>query len=507
MPAIGAHVDRHPAGSGNSLFLLDYCTKRSTHSEARTAPSTRSDDSLNKIRCIIVASREREGIAAIAAECVRALDSERFEILLRTGDPEIPECEILIPVVDVHSYQHVTADIVSLRQRSPATATLALTLNLSEQQLRGLLCSGVQDFSPAPFNSNDFRIRLQRAAGLLVPRPQPTAVRSMLCNQLQDFVGNSPPFIRVLSMLPRIAGCDASVLLLGETGTGKEVCARAIHYMSARASRPWVAVNCGALPPDLVEAELFGHVRGAFTNAHCARVGLIQEAEGGCLFLDEVDSMPLIAQCKLLRFLQDKQYRQVGSSQTLQANVRIIAASNRNLAKLAADGAFRQDLFFRLNVLSLLLPPLRERREDIAALCNYFLEQFSRRDRRPLLALGPAALQPLLAHDWPGNVRELKHVLERAALTADGPIIQADTIDLPATSAPDGSPGESFHSAKGRVVESFERHYIQQLLRQCDGNVSRAARVAQKNRRAFFELMRKHKIRSDRSSSTDHTGT
>ncbi|HEY0342929.1 MAG TPA: sigma-54 factor interaction domain-containing protein, partial [Steroidobacteraceae bacterium] len=321
---------------------------------------------MNKIRCIVVPSYEREPLAAMAAECVRSLDRERFEVLLHTSRHPIPACDILVPVVDADCYQRVVDAVVSLRQRSPAIATLALTRHLSERQLRALLCCGVQDFSPAPFNSNDFLIRLERAAGLLVPRSQPTAVRSLLSHQLQDFVGSSPPFVRLLSMLPRVAGCDASVLLLGETGTGKEVCARAIHYMSARASRPWVAVNCGALPPELVESELFGHVRGAFTNAHSARNGLIREAEGGSLFLDEVDSMPLVAQCKLLRFLQDKQYRQVGSSQSLQANVRIIAASNRDLAQRVADGAFRQDLFFRLNVLNLLLPPLRERREDIA---------------------------------------------------------------------------------------------------------------------------------------------
>jgi DNA-binding NtrC family response regulator len=227
---------------------------------------------------------------------------------------------------------------------------------------------------------------------------------------------------------------------------------------------------------------------------------LIREAEGGSLFLDEIDSMPVNAQCKLLRFLQDKQYRPVGGSNTLQADVRIIAASNHDLSKLAAAGTFRQDLFFRLNVLNLMLPPLQERRDDIAALSIYFLEHFSRRDKRPLLTLGPAALQRLLAHHWPGNVRELKHVLERAALTAEGPVIQADAIDLPPGPESKELLEESFHAAKGRIVNDFERLYIKRVLLECEGNVSRAARMARKNRRAFFELMRKHHICAERSA-------
>jgi two-component system, NtrC family, response regulator GlrR len=461
---------------------------------------------LNRIRCIIAAVAEREDMALNAARCIETLDPDRFDVDLHTGAVADLRCEILVAAIDAHCYQRTASDIVALKQQSPQTAVLALAINLTLSQLRGLLSCGVQDYSIAPFNSNDFLIRLQRAAGL-VPCTQPVAVRSMLSSQLQDLVGTSRAFSRVLSMLPRIAGCNASVLILGETGTGKEVCARAIHYMSARASRPWVAVNCGALPPDLVEAELFGHVRGAFTNAHTARSGLIKEAESGSLFLDDVDSMPLNAQCKLLRFLQEKQYRPVGSSQTLQADVRVIAASNRDLSKLVAAGTFRQDLFFRLNVLNLSLPPLYERREDIAALSQYFLEQFSRRDKRSTLGLGPAALQRLLAYQWPGNVRELKHVLERAALTADGPVIQADAIDLPAAPEAGGLPDESFHVAKGRVVKNFERHYIQSLLAQCDGNVSRAARMAHKNRRAFFELMRKHQIRAERNSPADSGAT
>jgi two-component system response regulator GlrR len=455
---------------------------------------------LNPIHCVIAASPEREAIAQSAVRCVQARDPERFDVDLQLGSIATSACEILVPVVDSSSCSRIATDIAALRQHCPQVCTLALTVDLSQSQLRGLLASGVQDFATAPLDLEEFLTRLQRAAGL-VGANRAAAPPGLRPSQLRDLIGNSEPFVRVLSLLPRISARDASVLILGETGTGKEICARAIHYLSARASRPWVAVNCGAIPAELIEAELFGHVRGAFTHAHTTRTGLIREAEGGTLFLDEMDSMPLSAQCKVLRFLQDKQYRPVGSSNTQQANVRIIAASNRDLSKLVADGSFRQDLYFRLNVLNLTLPALRERRTDIVALSDHFLEQFSQRDQRAAPSLGPAALRRLLAYDWPGNVRELRHVLERALVSADGPIIQADEIDLPVPEGADAQPEESFHVAKGRLVSNFERAYIQRLLDQYNGNISHAARIAQKNRRAFYELMRKHDIRPERPSA------
>ncbi len=445
------------------------------------------------LRCVIVTSPERDAIANLAAQCIQQYCPGRFDVSICAGAMDAHECEIAMPIVDARNYSTRALEIGALRQARPQAGTLALAVDLPLTKLRGLMVHGAQDFVATPFDCASLAARLERVSGLL-PGSQTATARDVLPDRIQDLVGNSPAFSRVLAMLPRIAGCNASVLILGATGTGKEVCARAIHYMSARATRPMVAVNCGALPPELIESELFGHTRGAFTTAHAARTGLIREAEGGSLFLDEIDSLPLNAQSKLLRFLQDKEYRPVGSSRALQADVRLIAASNRNLSEMVAAGTFRQDLFFRLHVLSLKLPILTERREDIAALSVYFLEQFSLRDQRPRLELAPAALQRLLDHDWPGNIRELKHVLERAVLHADGPIIQASAIDLPeALRRPQGSE-ESFRSAKERVVESFEREYILRRLAQCGGNVSHAARAAQKNRRAFFELMRKHNI-------------
>ena len=328
--------------------------------------------------------------------------------------------------------------------------------------------------------------------------------RTRLDPRMHEFIGSSPLLLREVAKLRTIAGCDAGVLILGETGTGKELFAQSVHYLSARRGNPWVAVNCAAIPVDLVEDELFGHVKGAYTTAHNARSGLVREAERGTLFLDDVDCLALPAQAKLLRFLQEREYRAVGSNTTRHADVRIIAASNRSLADLAAQGAFRCDLYFRLNVLNLSLPALRERPGDIAALAVHFIRQFAERYGRQVDAIAPAALHKLESHIWPGNVRELQHVVERAVVLAPGPALTADDIDLPGVT---GTPAqaatdESFGAAKARVVQQFERDYLEQLLCANCGNVTHAARAAKKNRRAFFALMRKHGISSERFRAT-----
>jgi DNA-binding NtrC family response regulator len=315
-------------------------------------------------------------------------------------------------------------------------------------------------------------------------------------------VGSSEVFLAAIARLPRYARCDAGVLILGETGTGKEVCAQALHYASPRAGGPFVAVNCAAIPGDLVEDELFGHVRGAYTHAHAARSGLVAEAEQGTLFLDEIDALPLAAQAKLLRFLQDQQYRPVGSSQSRQAHVRVVAASNRPLDALAATGQFRQDLLFRLNMLTLTLPPLRERMADVPVLAEHFLALSLREGQHALDSIASAAIARLMAWHWPGNVRELKHAVDRAALLAAGPVLQAADLDLgPAATASPAAAAEGFNAAKARAVRDFERHYIERTLAEAGGNIAQAARLARKHRRAFFELLRKHEIDAARFRS------
>jgi DNA-binding NtrC family response regulator len=252
-------------------------------------------------------------------------------------------------------------------------------------------------------------------------------------------------------------------------------------------------VNGGAIPVDLVENELFGHARGAFTNAFALQTGLVEEASGGTLFLDEIDCLPMLAQVKLLRFLQEKEYRPLGSSKVQRADVRIIAASNADLEEAVKNGRMRQDLFYRLNIISLTLPPLRERREDIPLLTDHFLEKYANEFGKPKASLTAEALGVLMNHAWPGNVRELEHVIERSLALCEGAVTTESDLAL-GSSSQTKRPLESLQAAKAREIAQFEKNYIQNLLRACSGNITRAAHAAQKNRRAFWQLIQKHQI-------------
>jgi len=390
------------------------------------------------------------------------------------------------------------------RLRADRTPVLVLAARLKPGEIERLIAHGASDFLAPESIGPELMVRVRHAIGridaapsLADPAPDPRVEAALArASAGAPLIGCSPAFQRQLRRLPLMAGCDAGVLILGETGTGKELCARAIHYTSKRAGAPWVAVNCGAIPGELVEDELFGHVRGAYTHAHAARSGLVAEAQGGTLFLDEIDALPLPAQAKLLRFLQEKEYRAVGSSTLRHADVRVVAASNGQVDRLVAQGRFRQDLLFRLNVLTLHLPPLRERREDIPALALHFFDRARREAGRPLGGLTPAALRRLLDHDWPGNVRELRHTIERGVLLCEGGLLRPEDIEFDGAPPQDGVTvaDESFHDAKARAVQSFERLYLQRTLAASGGNITEAARLAKKDRRAFFELIRKHQI-------------
>jgi two-component system response regulator GlrR len=389
-------------------------------------------------------------------------------------------------------------------RRWAAQAPLLLVPARSLGSVPRWLQAGACDFVVQDTGAEELALRLQRALAArsalsMAADVHATPLRGdAQATPLPGMVGRSPAFLRQLDKLAPIARCDAGVLVLGETGTGKEVFAQAVHYTSARAGKPFIALNCGAIPHELIENELFGHVRGAYTTAHAARAGLVREAEGGSLFLDDIDCLPLAAQAKLLRFLQEREYRPVGGNTLQRADVRVIAASNRDLGAMAAAGTFRQDLYYRLNVLCLKLPPLRERAEDIAPLALHFMRRYACRFDKPVHGFTPAALRALMLHDWPGNVRELQHLVERAVLLAAGPVLDAADLDLAAPHAP---ALESFQASKARVIQHFERRYIETLLSSTQGNVADAARAAGKHRRAFFELIRKHRITPERFRS------
>jgi DNA-binding NtrC family response regulator len=309
---------------------------------------------------------------------------------------------------------------------------------------------------------------------------------------MRQLVGESDAFLTEIEKLPLVAKCDASILITGDTGTGKELCARAIHYLSPRASQSFLPVNCGAIPAELIENELFGHASGAFTGAKTTQRGLIDEANGGTLFLDEVDCLPLMAQVKLLRFLQEREYRPLGATKTCKADLRIIAATNVDCETAVREGKLRQDLYYRLNVIQLKLPALRERRDDIPLLAHHFLNKYAIEFNKQVSGFSPDAIQKLIVYEWPGNVRELEHVIMRAVVLCTKPTICSSDIAIPG--AEPLAPPKSFQEAKNRMVEQFEKTYIKGLLLSNHCNISKSAKAAQKNRRAFWELIRKHHI-------------
>lgn len=328
-----------------------------------------------------------------------------------------------------------------------------------------------------------------------------------------EIIGAAPLFQRSLTAARRAASCAAPVVIEGETGTGKELIARLIHNLSDRAKKVFVPVNCGCLPAELVENELFGHSAGAFTGAQTASTGLVHQADGGTLFLDEVDTLAPRAQVALLRFLQQGEARPVGGGRMKRVNCRIVAAANQPLPDLVHTGGFREDLFFRLNVLEVALPPLRARRDDIPALARHFLARYGRAYGQRGLKLSEAAMAWVAAQDWPGNVRELENTIHRAVLCAgQNPVPLTDLA--PNSTASNGMqpcsahlPGvsasrriEPFADAKARAIADWERGYLTRLMDRADGNVTAAAELAGKERRALGKLLKKHGLCSSQAS-------
>ncbi len=322
---------------------------------------------------------------------------------------------------------------------------------------------------------------------------------------LKKFVGKSPSFVQVVSKIPLVANSDVSVIIQGETGTGKELLARALHYLSPREGYPFLPVNSAALPATLFENELFGHAKEAFTDARSSRPGLIREAEGGTIFLDEVDTLDPASQAKLLRFLEEKEYRPLGSGKAIKTNVRVIAASNTELKASMEAGRFRQDLFYRLNVVPLTLPPLRERREDIPILANHFLKKYERKFGAKRFS--PAAMEKLSLHPWPGNIRELENMVQHVMIMVPDRVIGPESLPFAAQDDQQPKMFHNFQEAKRKAIETFERAYISNLLRIHDGNITRAAKASGKDRRAFGRLVKKHRlpVTGERSISDDLT--
>jgi len=379
--------------------------------------------------------------------------------------------------------------------KAPVLAILPRTID--DKTLK-LVSQSATDFLLWPFHNGELRQRVERILGERAHEREFESAHRRLIEALglEQLVGEHPVFREAIRAIPLIAKSDLPVLISGPTGTGKELCARAIHHLSKRRGHPFIALDCGAIPDHLFENELFGHARGAFTDAHADQNGLIGLANGGTLFLDEVDSLSLGAQSKLLRFLQERTYRPLGSDRFLKADVNVIAATNRDIERSVRERQFRSDLYFRLNVLRVELPPLSKRPTDIPLLARHFLRTHCHHLRAKLFT--NAALLKLEAYDWPGNVRELLNVVQRAAVLSEGAHILPSAISFSArSSVPDDvpeDPSDDFRKGRSRAIEAFEKRYVEELLQKHRGNVTHAALEAGKDRRAFGRLKKKYSI-------------
>jgi DNA-binding NtrC family response regulator len=351
------------------------------------------------------------------------------------------------------------------------------------------------DFVSCPFREGELTLRIKRLlqskSGSKMSSARPWEKINFYAVSM---VGESPCFLRVTEQIPLLADSQATVLISGETGSGKEVMARAIHYQSARSGKPFIPVNCGALPDHLFENELFGHAKGAYTDASSPQKGLIAEAEEGTLFLDEVDALSQSGQVKLLRFLENGEYRPLGASRGITANVRIIAATNADLLERVKAKLFREDLYYRLSALSVIIPPLRERMEDIIHLSNHFLTQYAKERNTQRRDISSEALSKLMAHEWPGNVRELEGLILRALVLTTSATLQPEDMNLPQQSPTPTQEDSLLRRAKTNMIQNFEVGYLTNLLAAHHGNITHAAIAAGKQRSTLQRLLRKYSL-------------
>jgi len=389
------------------------------------------------------------------------------------------------------------------KEQRPETAVVMITAHGSEKIAVEAMKAGADDYVPKPFDNDEIRLVVRRA----LDRHRLERENRLLLEQIHrstgfhNLVGSGPAMRRVFEMIQKVAETDLTVLVRGESGTGKELVAQAVHERSPRRNRPFVAVNCAAINRELVESELFGHEKGAFTGADARRMGRFEAASGGTIFLDEIGDMAPETQAKVLRVLQERTLERVGGTSSVEVDVRVVAATHRDLQRLVREGRFREDLYYRLKVVEIELPPLRDRSEDIPALADRFLATLAERLGRAPRELSPEALARLVRHAWPGNVRELQNVLEQAAVLATGETLGPDDLQLDGAPAPGGGDAAldalPFADAKRRAVEGFERSYLLRALRAHGGNVSRTAQAVGMVRQSLQQKIRELDLRSE----------
>jgi two-component system response regulator PilR (NtrC family) len=438
----------------------------------------------------------REGYTVFLAEngrtALATLEREPIDLLI--SDIKMPD----MSGVDV---------LRAAKQNDPDLVGIMITAFASTDTAVEALRLGAYDYLTKPFDVEELKAKVRNALERRDLRQENVLLKRALrsASAFANMVGRSKPMEAVFDLIETVAPTNSTILVTGESGTGKELVARAIHVHSMRREGAFVALNCGALPETLLESELFGHMRGAFTGAAVTKKGLLEMAEHGTVFLDEISEMSPMMQVKLLRVLQERTFRRLGGAEEIVADIRIITATNRDLSRLVADGRFREDLFYRINVIPIALPPLRERREDIPLLAEHFLAKYRDQMGKSITGISPDAVRCLEAFGWPGNVRQLENVIERAVALERGAVIQIDSLpaDIRMPAAAPGAAGAREDAiqlpAQGldlpRRLEAQEREYVAQALSQAGGRHDRAAQLLAISPRQFRYLLDKHQLR------------
>ncbi|MGZ3559215.1 MAG: sigma-54-dependent transcriptional regulator [Thermodesulfobacteriota bacterium] len=377
------------------------------------------------------------------------------------------------------------------KRNAPETTVIMITAFGSIETAIEAIREGAFDYISKPFKLDEIKFTLRRALEQRRLIQENKYYRQELLDkyQFKNVIGRTPQMFQVYKTIAKVADTRSTVLLSGERGTGKELIARSIHYNSQRNNRPFIPVDCASLVETLVENELFGHVRGAFTGASSAKRGLFEEADGGTLFLDEVGNLSLLMQSKLLRFLQEHEIKRVGGTESIKVDVRVIAATNQPLEPLVKNGRFREDLFDRLNVVTIILPPLRERKEDIPLLANHFLRKFSEENHKNISHISPEALEIITQYSWPGNVRELEHVVERSVILSIHPIILPE--DLPKKMFEEMKGPEAQISDEPLSLRELEKRYVMKVLERTGGNKKKASEILGIDRATLYRILEK----------------
>jgi two-component system NtrC family response regulator len=427
-------------------------------------------------------------------EVILAEDRQSALERMRVQRPSLIALDLGLPPVPRGAAEGLKA-LGELLAMDRQAKVIVITGNHDKANALKAIEQGAFDFFAKPADLQELKVVLKRAVLLSNLERENTALREQVIRQgFEEIMGESPAMQQVFSVIRKVATTDASVLIMGESGTGKELVAKAIHRASNRSQGPFITINCGAIPETLLESELFGHEKGSFTGADVRRKGKIEYADGGTLFLDEIGELSAALQVKLLRFLQEHQIERVGGRETIQVNVRVIAATNRDLKQDIAERRFREDLYYRLGVVTVVVPPLRERKGDLALLAKTFLQKFSLQYQKELKGFSGEALEAIHSYIWPGNVRELENRVRRAVIMSEGKILTANDLEL--RPAVDAAPSISLRE----VREQVEQEQIKKVLLKCNWNISKAALELGVTRPTLHDLIKKYRI----SKNTHH---